>query len=85
MSAIVKGLIVITSLAAAICWYKAATAKAPAVGGLLGKDDQLFEGTFSEKEGYQMLADAALQSWWNARAAICATAAAVLTAVDSLL
>jgi hypothetical protein len=58
---IVKALIVVTTLAAAVCWLRAATAKAPEVGGL-GPDDQFMEGTFSEKEGYQMLADAALQS-----------------------
>jgi hypothetical protein len=81
---IVKWLIVVTSLAAALCWHKAATAKAPDVGRL-GPEDQYVAGSFSQREGHQIIAYAALQSWWNTRAAIFATLAAVFTAVDALL
>jgi hypothetical protein len=81
---IIKWIIVASSLLAAICWYKAATAKAADVGGL-GPEDQYSAGAFSQREGRQMIADAALQGWWNARAAICATLAAVFTAIDVLL
>jgi hypothetical protein len=81
---VVKWLVVAASLAAALCWYKAATAKAPDAGGL-GRESHYSQGAFSQKEGNQMLADAALQGKWNARAAAFATAAAVLTAVDVLI
>ena len=40
---------------------------------------------FPKKEGNQMLADAALQSWWNSRVALFATAAAIFSALDTVL
>jgi hypothetical protein len=60
---------------------RAATAKAPEASG----DEPWVGGAFFEKEGNQMLADAALQSWWNSRAALFATAAAIFTALDTVL
>jgi hypothetical protein len=75
----IKILLFLASLAAALCWFKASRAKAPDVEGA----DSWVGGSFGEKDGAQMLADATLQAWWNSLAASFATAAAILTAVDT--
>jgi hypothetical protein len=81
VSLLTKVPLALTSLAAALCWYRAATAKAREASG----DEPWVGGAFSEKAGNQMLADAALQSWWNSRAALFATAAAIFSALDTVL
>jgi hypothetical protein len=81
MKWVVKVALLATSLAAAVCWYRAATAKAPEASG----DEPWTGGAFSEKKGNQMLADSALQARWNTRAASFATVAAIFTAIDAFL
>jgi hypothetical protein len=74
----VKATMVLTSLAAAVCWFIAFIIKAPEVEG----QESWVGGAFDEKEGKQVVAHAKLQNRWNALAAAFATAAAVMGAID---
>jgi hypothetical protein len=78
---VVKVVLFATSLAAALFWYKAPRAKAPEVSG----NDSWVGGSFGEKDEMQILADAALQNRLNSQAASFATAAAILSAIDSAI
>jgi hypothetical protein len=73
--------LVLTSLLAALCWFRAATVKAPSAEGA----DSWVGGSFGERDGAQLIADGKLQQWWNALAASFATAAALLTALDVVI
>ena len=72
---------VLTSLLAAVYWFRAATVEAPPAEGA----DSWAGGSFGERDGAQLIADGKLQQWWNALAAGFATAAALLTALDALV
>jgi hypothetical protein len=78
---LIKVGLVASSLAAAVFWYLAATAKAKDPGG----EASWVGGSFGEKEGMQLIADAALQKKWNTLAASFATVAAILSAADAAL
>jgi hypothetical protein len=68
-------------LACSLCWFRAATVKAPSAEGA----DSWVGGSFGERDGAQLIAHGKLQQWWNALAASFATAAALLTALDVVI
>jgi hypothetical protein len=83
--------IVVSSIIAGLCWLRSATAKirpATEKEKLVGFQEIVGDGPGEYRmiiDGVDVLPTAALQSWWNARAAVAASAAALLQAWQAIL